>query len=183
DQEAAVREERRAVGDTGGAHAGGRSPEVMARFEGGRARQRLAQPVVASDQEDAPVAEQGRGVPGPSGRQTGCGRPDAGSVASACGRGQRQQGERRRQQRGVRAYPSPDAGRHASILASMSGALYLEHLSDGDLALLAGLLEGGSIEERRATLRREADRILGVLREPPHYATLSRAGARAAFLP
>jgi len=64
----------------------------------------------------------------------------------------------------------------------MSGALYLEHLSDGDFALLAGLLEGGSIEERRATLRREPDRILGVLREPSLYATLFRAGAGEVFL-
>ena len=64
----------------------------------------------------------------------------------------------------------------------MNGALYLEHLTDGDLTLLAGLLEGGPLEERRAALLREPDRILSVLREPSLYAALFRAGAGEVFL-
>jgi hypothetical protein len=64
----------------------------------------------------------------------------------------------------------------------MSGALYLEHLTEGDVTLLAGLLEGGSVEERRAALLREPDRILGALRDPALYTALFRGGAGEVFL-
>lgn len=64
----------------------------------------------------------------------------------------------------------------------MSGALYLEHLSEGDLTLLAGMLDGGSREERRATLHREPDRILGLLREGSLYDTLFRGDAGEVLL-
>jgi hypothetical protein len=64
----------------------------------------------------------------------------------------------------------------------MDGVLYLEHLSDQDLTLLAGLLEGGSLEERRATLLREPDRILGALHEPSLYASIYRAAPGEVFL-
>lgn len=64
----------------------------------------------------------------------------------------------------------------------MIGALYLEHLSDRDLDLLARLQEGESFEDRRAALLRGPDRILGLLRQAALYDAIFRAGPGEVFL-
>jgi hypothetical protein len=62
------------------------------------------------------------------------------------------------------------------------GTLYLEHLTDADLSVLAAARDGRSLDDRRSELLREPDRILTALDAPAVFDALFGGDGREAFL-
>lgn len=64
----------------------------------------------------------------------------------------------------------------------MSAFLYLEHLSDGDLALLASVWGNGDVRDLLTYFREDPGRFDVLLRNPTTHDTLFGSGEREAFL-